>query len=96
MRKLIVLSFITLDGVVQGDGGPEEDPEGDAVQLTDDDVLERLCEAWATKWDGRWQFEARNSGFHHKSGGMALVFSVTPTKILAFAKGNFSHTRHQF
>ncbi len=26
--KLIVLSFITLDGVVQGDGGPEEDPTG--------------------------------------------------------------------
>jgi hypothetical protein len=59
-------------------------------------VLERLAEAWATKWDGRWQFEARNGGFHHKSGGMALVFSVTPTRILAFAKGTFSHTRHQF
>jgi general stress protein 26 len=71
--------------------------EGDAVQLTDDDVLERLAEAWATKWDGRWQFEARNGSFHHKSGGgMALVFSVRPTKILAFAKGNFSHTRYQF
>jgi len=28
MRKLIVLSFITLDGVVQAPGGPEEDPTG--------------------------------------------------------------------
>jgi len=27
---------------------------------------------------------------------VALVFSVTPTKILAFGKGNFSHTRHRF
>ena len=26
MRKIIVLSFITLDGVVQAPGGPEEDP----------------------------------------------------------------------
>ena len=26
MRKLIVLSFITLDGVIQAPGGPEEDP----------------------------------------------------------------------
>src|SRR5215813_9002133 len=30
--------------------------EGDAVQVTDADVLERLAQAWATKWDGQWQF----------------------------------------
>jgi dihydrofolate reductase len=28
MRKLVVLSFITLDGVMQAPGGPEEDPAG--------------------------------------------------------------------
>ena len=28
MKKLIVLSFITLDGVMQAPGGPEEDPTG--------------------------------------------------------------------
>jgi hypothetical protein len=28
MRKLIVLSFITLDGVMQAPEGPEEDPTG--------------------------------------------------------------------
>jgi dihydrofolate reductase len=28
VRKLIVLSFITLDGVMQAPGGPEEDPTG--------------------------------------------------------------------
>ncbi len=67
--------------------------EGDAVQVSDDHLLERLAEAWATKWDGRW---ARSRGFDLESGGTILVFSVTPSKILAFAKGNFSVTRHQF
>ena len=61
-----------------------------------DQVLKRLAEAWTTKWDGQWQFEAHDGGFDHKSGGIALVFSVTPSKILAFAKGNFSHTCYQF
>jgi dihydrofolate reductase len=28
MRKIIVLMFVTLDGVIQGPGGPEEDTDG--------------------------------------------------------------------
>ena len=28
MRKIIVLEHISLDGVIQGPGGPEEDPSG--------------------------------------------------------------------
>jgi len=28
MRKVIALEFITLDGVIQGGGGPDEDPSG--------------------------------------------------------------------
>jgi nitroimidazol reductase NimA-like FMN-containing flavoprotein (pyridoxamine 5'-phosphate oxidase superfamily) len=69
--------------------------EGDAVRLTDSKMLERLAKAWAAKWDGRWQYEVHGGAFHHR-GGAALVFSVKPAKILVFAKGKFSHTRHRF
>lgn len=87
---------ILTTGCNQWDTGLDIVVEGDALQVTDNETLEQLAEAWATKWDGRWHYEARSGGFHHESGGAALVFSVTPTRILAFAKGNFSHTVHRF
>ena len=70
--------------------------EGEAVQVTDDDLLARLAEAWKTKWDGQWQYEVSDGRFEHGGGGAALVFSVAPTKIFAFAKGTFGQTRHRF
>ena len=70
--------------------------EGVAERVTDDATLRRLATAWTTKWDGRWEFEATNEGFHHDEGGLAYVFAVRPTKVLAFGKGPFSHTRHRF
>ena len=70
--------------------------EGDAIQVTDDAVLQRLAAAWTPKWDGRWHFQVRDGRFRHEDGGEALVFKVAPTKILAFGKGTFSHTRHRF
>jgi general stress protein 26 len=69
--------------------------EGDAAAVTDAATLRRLADAWRTKWDGRWQFEARDGAFHHEAGE-GPVFAVAPTKILAFGKGTFSHTRHRF
>jgi len=83
-------------GCNRWDGGLDVVVEGDAVQVSDDGTLERLAAAWTAKWDGRWHYQVRDGAFHHEDGGVALVFSVTPAKILAFGKGNFSHTRHRF
>jgi hypothetical protein len=69
--------------------------EGDAVPVTDDDMLGRLADAWRSKWDGRWHYVARDGLLHHEAG-QASVFSVAPQKVLAFGKGTFTHTRHRF
>lgn len=87
---------ILMTGCNSWDAGLDVMVEGDAVRITDDDLLARLALAWATKWDGRWQYETRGGGFYHEQGGMALVFEVKPIRVLAFAKGTFSYTRHQF
>src|SRR5262249_49927895 len=76
--------------------------EGDAVRITDQDRLERLAQVWATRWDGRGKYRVRAGCFYHHDEpevfpDALLVFSVTPTRVFAFAKGDpFSHTRHQF
>jgi hypothetical protein len=76
-------------------GGVDVVVEGAAVRVTDDELLGRLAAAWRAKWDGQWQYEARDGAFHHDAGA-ALVFRVEPTKVLAFGKGRFTHTRHRF
>ena len=87
---------ILMTGCNRWDGGLDVMTEGDAVRVTDNDMLERLAEAWTTKWDGELQkFQVRDGCFYHEDGA-AFVFSVTPTKVLAFAKGAFSHTSHRF
>jgi general stress protein 26 len=70
--------------------------EGEATRETSNDVLAQLAREWSAKWDGRWQYEARDGAFHHPGGGEALVFRVTPLKIITFGKGTFTHTTHRF
>jgi general stress protein 26 len=87
---------ILTTGCNRWDGGLDVVVEGDAVRQTDDETLERLAAAWATKWHGQWRFQVRDGCFHQPPGGASLVFSVRPAKILAFAKGSFGVTRHRF
>jgi nitroimidazol reductase NimA-like FMN-containing flavoprotein (pyridoxamine 5'-phosphate oxidase superfamily) len=68
--------------------------EGEARRVTDRATLERLAASWRTKWDGSWQYDVTEEGFQHEGGGAVLVFAVRPTKVLAFGKRPFTHTRH--
>jgi pyridoxine/pyridoxamine 5'-phosphate oxidase len=69
--------------------------EGDARRVTDEDRLRRLAERWESKYHGDWHFDVANGAFQG-DGGEALVFEVVPTKVLAFAKGDFAQTRYRF
>ena len=74
--------------------------EGEAVRVSDDDLLRRLAGEWAGRWDGRFQFVARDGYFRHAQDEelqTVVVFAVTPTQILAFGRGaRGGHTAHRF
>ena len=66
MRKLAVNTFLSLDGVMQGPGAPEEDPSGGfthggwSVNHWDDMMGRRIAESMATPFDlllGRKTYE---------------------------------------
>jgi nitroimidazol reductase NimA-like FMN-containing flavoprotein (pyridoxamine 5'-phosphate oxidase superfamily) len=69
--------------------------EGRARRVTDETRLEALAAAWASKYEGDWQFEVRDGAFQH-GPGEAYVFEVSPSKVIAFAKGEFAQTRFRF
>jgi nitroimidazol reductase NimA-like FMN-containing flavoprotein (pyridoxamine 5'-phosphate oxidase superfamily) len=92
-------NVVLTTGCNRWDGGLDVVVEGKAVKTTDDATLTRLAQAWRAKWDGRWQFVARDGAFTDSEGGAgrAEVFSVTPVKIYAHAKGEpFGATTHRF
>jgi hypothetical protein len=75
-------------GCSRWDQGLDVVVEGDAVLVTDDAVLSRAAGAFAVKWDGRWQYTARDGCFGSPDGSFAaMVFSVTPVKVFAHATG---------
>ncbi len=79
MRKLIVLSFITVDGVMQAPGGPEEDTSGGftyggwQAPYLDEFLGKVLDEQWREPFDlllGRKTFEIFASywPYHEEQG----------------------------
>jgi dihydrofolate reductase len=78
MRKLIVLSFMTLDGVIQAPGAPQEDTSGGfayggwQAPYPDEAVGKILNERWRDPYDlllGRKTFEIFASYWPHHADG---------------------------
>ena len=68
--------------------------EGVAERVTDAGTLARLAAMWKHKID--WVFEVGDGVFLDADAARhaALVFAVTPSKILAFRKAPYSQTRY--
>src|SRR5690349_6085989 len=94
MRKLIAITQLTLDGVMQGPGGPEEDPSngftegGWAMPYGDDTLVKVIDEMMAGDFDlllGRRTYQIwvgywpKQTGSIAKAFGKATKYVVTRT-----------------
>jgi nitroimidazol reductase NimA-like FMN-containing flavoprotein (pyridoxamine 5'-phosphate oxidase superfamily) len=71
--------------------------EGDAVRVSDEAMLQRIADAFESKYGSDWHFDVRDGAFHQPQAGLALVYEVVPSKVLGFGKGAvFSQTRYRF
>ena len=80
MRKIYVLTFVTMDGVMQGPGGPEEDTSGGfrhggwTVGYFDDFVAQEMGREMGHKFDlllGRRTYDIFASYWPHVKGPVA-------------------------
>jgi len=84
MRKLIVNAFVSLDGVMQSPGGPEEDPTGGfahggwAVSYFDDEMMSRMADSGPYELLlGRGTYEIFAAHWPHDSGPIADHLNAT-------------------
>jgi dihydrofolate reductase len=83
MREIIAITQVTVDGIMQGPGGPEEDPTngftygGWAMPFVDDRVSHAISETIADEFDmllGRRTYEIFAAYWPNQSGPIAKAF----------------------
>ena len=92
-------NVVLTTGCNRWDEGTDVVVEGRAVHVTDEKLLTRVAEAFAAKWDGRWQLTVRDGRFYNGSAENwpSEVFAVAPARVFAHAKGDpFGATTHKF
>ena len=70
--------------------------EGTAVQVTNDDELRQLADAWEAKYGDVWHFDVEDGMFTGQGVGGAAVFRIEPAKVIAFAKDPHAQTTFRF
>jgi nitroimidazol reductase NimA-like FMN-containing flavoprotein (pyridoxamine 5'-phosphate oxidase superfamily) len=69
--------------------------EGTAVRVTDRGSLQRLADAYETKYGREWHFEV-GDGVFGLGDDAAAVFRIEPAKVFAFAKQPHAQTTFRF
>ncbi|MFD1812877.1 pyridoxamine 5'-phosphate oxidase family protein [Rhodococcus gannanensis] len=69
--------------------------EGAATLVSDEDLLQRLADAYVAKYGRQWRFEVTAGGFRG-GGGLSRVYRVSPVTGFGFGKGPFGQTRWRF
>jgi hypothetical protein len=73
--------------------------EGEALRIRDEVRLQRIADAYVSKYGNDWRFSVRDGAFVHgpDEGAIAVVFEVVPKTAFGFRKGEeFSQTRWRF
>jgi general stress protein 26 len=68
--------------------------EGVAVRVTDRQALQRLADAYETKYGSEWHLEV-GDGMFGTGEDAAAVFRIEPRKVLAFAKEPHAQTTYR-
>lgn len=102
MRKIVVLSFITLDGVMQAPGGPEEDDSGDfkyggwTVPYFDEALSKIMTGQMGHPFDlllGRKTFETFAAYWpHHEDEGAGINKATKYVASNTLTKHEWSHS----
>ena len=66
------------------------------MRVTDETALRALADAYVAKYGEVWRFDVAGGAFRHGDGGVAAVFRVEASKVMAFAKAPHAQTTYRF
>jgi general stress protein 26 len=95
---------ILLTGSNAMDTGLDLVVEGDARNITDAALLQRIADAYVAKYGEGWRYTVHDGAFYHGDGSVreghtarALVYALAPATAFGFGRGaSFSQTRWHF
>ncbi|MBN1529151.1 MAG: pyridoxamine 5'-phosphate oxidase family protein [Thermoleophilaceae bacterium] len=77
-------------------GGVDVVVEGTAARIAGRDRLQAIADAVEAKYGSVWHFDVEGDDGFESVGGLAAVFRIDASKVLAFAKDPYAQTTFRF